>query len=290
MGMRQLKISKSITNRTSDGLDKYLQEISKIPLVTAEEEVELAIKIKTGDETALHRLVNGNLRFVVSVAKQYQHQGLNLADLIDEGNLGLIKAAMRFDETKGFKFISFAVWWIRQTILLSLAEQGRIIRMPLNKVGLNNRIVFARQLFEQQNEREPTAEELSEILELDLIDIIDTISNTQRHISMDSPVHEGEESTLVDTISDPNADATDINMEYKESLHQEVQIALSALTKKQRQIICYFFGIGMENCLSLEDIALMLNLTRERVRQIKEKAITRLKLTDCSNHLKGFLG
>jgi len=238
----------------------------------------------------LHRLVNGNLRFVVSVAKQYQHQGLNLADLIDEGNLGLIKAAMRFDETKGFKFISFAVWWIRQSILLSLAEQGRIIRMPLNKVGLNTKIVNARQLFEQQNEREPTAEELSEILELDLTDIINTISNAQRHISMDSPIKEGEDSTLVETISDPNADATDYKNEYTESLSQEIQIALSALTKKQRQIICYFFGIGMEHGLSIDDIALMLNITRERVRQIKDKAITRLKLTDCSNHLKGFLG
>ncbi len=290
MGMRQLKISKSITNRTNDGLDKYLQEISRVRLVSPDEEAALAVKIKLGDEAALHRLINGNLRFVVSVAKQYQNQGLNLSDLINEGNVGLIKAAMRFDETKGFKFISFAVWWIRQSILLSLAEQGRIVRLPLNKIGLNNKINIARQNFEQQNEREPSEEELSEILDIDLTEIKEMLASAQRSVSMDSPIQEGEEGSLADVMSNPNADSTDKQVDYIESLQKEVQIAMRTLTDKQKKVVCYFFGIGVEHCLTLEDIGERFNLTRERVRQIKDKALIKMKSAQSCQNLKVFLG
>ena len=290
MGMRQLKISKSITNRANDGLDKYLQEISRVRLISPDEEAALAVKIKQGDEAALHRLINGNLRFVVSVAKQYQNQGLNLSDLINEGNVGLIKAAMRFDETKGFKFISFAVWWIRQSIILSLAEQGRIVRLPLNKIGLNNKINIARQNFEQQNEREPSEEELSDILDINLAEIKEMLASNQRSISMDSPLQEGEEGSLVDIMSNPNADCTDKQVDYIESLQKEVQLAMRTLTDKQKKVVCYFFGIGVEHCLTLEDIGERFNLTRERVRQIKDKAIIKMKSAQSSQNLKVFLG
>ncbi len=290
MGMRQLKISKSITNRANDGLDKYLQEISRVRLISPDEEAALAVKIKQGDEAALHRLINGNLRFVVSVAKQYQNQGLNLSDLINEGNVGLIKAAMRFDETKGFKFISFAVWWIRQSIILSLAEQGRIVRLPLNKIGLNNKINIARQNFEQQNEREPSEEELSDILDIDLTEIKQMLASTQRSVSMDSPLQDGEEGSLVDIMSNPNADCTDKQVDYIESLQKEVQLAMRTLTDKQKKVVCYFFGIGVEHCLTLEDIGERFNLTRERVRQIKDKAIIKMKSAQSCQNLKVFLG
>ena len=290
MGMRQLKISKSITNRANDGLDKFLQEISRVRLISPDEEAALAVKIKQGDEAALHRLINGNLRFVVSVAKQYQNQGLNLSDLINEGNVGLIKAAMRFDETKGFKFISFAVWWIRQSIILSLAEQGRIVRLPLNKIGLNNKINIARQNFEQQNEREPSEEELSDILDIDLTEIKQMLASTQRSVSMDSPLQDGEDGSLVDIMSNPNADCTDKQVDYIESLQKEVQLAMRTLTDKQKKVVCYFFGIGVEHCLTLEDIGERFNLTRERVRQIKDKAIIKMKSAQSCQNLKVFLG
>ena len=290
MGMRQLKISKSITNRTNDGLDKYLQEISRVRLVSPDEEAALAVKIKQGDEAALHRLINGNLRFVVSVAKQYQNQGLNLSDLINEGNVGLIKAAMRFDETKGFKFISFAVWWIRQSILLALAEQGRIVRLPLNKIGLNNKINIARQNFEQQNEREPSEEELSDMLDIDLTEVKDMLASAQRSVSMDSPLQEGEEGSLADVMCNPNADSTDKQVDYIESLQKEVQLAMRTLTDKQKKVVCYFFGIGVEHCLTLEDIGERFNLTRERVRQIKDKALKKMKSAQSCQNLKVFLG
>ena len=290
MGMRQLKISKSITNRANDGLDKYLQEISRVRLISPDEEAALAVKIKQGDEAALHRLINGNLRFVVSVAKQYQNQGLNLSDLINEGNVGLIKAAMRFDETKGFKFISFAVWWIRQSIILSLAEQGRIVRLPLNKIGLNNKINIARLNFEQQNEREPSEEELSDILDIDLTEIKQMLASTQRSVSMDSPLQDGEDGSLVDIMSNPNADCTDKQVDYIESLQKEVQLAMRTLTDKQKKVVCYFFGIGVEHCLTLEDIGERFNLTRERVRQIKDKAIIKMKSAQSCQNLKVFLG
>jgi len=290
MGLRQLKITKSITNRASDGLDRYLYEISKVPLISAEEEAILAMEIKAGNENALHRLVNGNLRFVVSVAKQYQNQGINLADLINEGNLGLIKAATRFDETKGFKFISYAVWWIRQFIMLSLAEQGRVVRLPLNKVGLSNRINTARQIFEQQNEREPSEEELAEILELDLNDVKEMMESSQRSVSMDSPIQEGEDGCLVDTMINPNAESADKKLEHFESLQKEIYHSLQYLTDKQKKIICYFYGIGVDHCLTLEDIGDKFNLTSERVRQIKDKAITRIRSLDCCKELKFYLG
>ncbi len=290
MGMRQLKISKSITNRANDGLERYLQEISKVSLVSADEEAALAIRIKEGDEAALHRLINGNLRFVVSVAKQYQNQGMNLSDLINEGNVGLIKAAMRFDETKGFKFISFAVWWIRQSIMLSLAEQGRIVRLPLNKIGLNNKINTARQAFEQQNEREPSEEELSELLDIDLTEIKEMLSSAQKSISMDSPLQDGEDASLADVMCNPNADSTDKQVDYFESLQKEIQMAMRTLTDKQKKVVCYFYGIGVEHCLTLEDIGERFNLTRERVRQIKDKAIFKMRTAQSCQDLKVFLG
>ena len=290
MGLRQLKITKSITNRSNDGLDRYLTEISRVPLISADEEAILAQQIKLGNEDALHSLVNGNLRFVVSVAKQYQNQGMNLADLINEGNVGLIKAAMRFDETKGFKFISFAVWWIRQSIMLSIADQGRIVRLPLNKVGLSNKLNIARQAFEQENEREPCEEELSDILDLDLTDIKDMLYSAQKSVSMDSPIQDGMDNSLVDVMANPNADNADKQLEHFESLQQEIQIALRSLTDRQKKIICYFYGIGVEHCLTLEDIGERFNLTRERVRQIKDKAIFKMRNTQCFNELRVFLG
>ena len=290
MSMRQLKITKSITNRESQSLEKYLQEIGKVELITPEEEVKLATLIKQGCQRSLDRLTKANLRFVVSVAKQYQNQGLSLPDLINEGNLGLIKAAQRFDETRGFKFISYAVWWIRQSILQALAEQSRIVRLPLNKVGLTNRIQKAFSLLEQQYEREPSAEELAEVLEMDLEEVAATLGINARHVSMDSPLSEGEENTLIDVLENPNAEKTDGDLDHKESLKTEIDRSLKTLTERQKEVICYFFGIGVDHPMSLEDIGERFNLTRERVRQIKDKAITKLKTSNRCKLLRTYLG
>ncbi len=290
MSMRQLKISKSITNRESQSLEKYLQEIGKVDLITPEEEVQLAIRIKQGDMKALDRLTKANLRFVVSVAKQYQNQGLSLPDLINEGNLGLIKAAQRFDETRGFKFISYAVWWIRQSILQALAEQSRIVRLPLNKVGLTNRINKAYQQLEQEYEREPSAEELAELLELDTEEVAATLGMSARHVSMDSPISEGEEGTLVDVMMNPNAEMADEDIVNRQSLKLEIERSLNTLTERQQEVIRYFFGIGIDHPMSLEDIGDRFCLTRERVRQIKDKAINRLKNASRSKLLRSYLG
>lgn len=290
MSMRQLKITKSITNRESQSLEKYLQEIGKVDLITPEEEVALALRIRLGDQSALDRLVKSNLRFVVSVAKQYQNQGLTLPDLINEGNLGLIKAALRFDETRGFKFISYAVWWIRQSILQSLAEQSRIVRLPLNKVGLTNRISKAYQQLEQTFEREPTPEELADILEIGIDEVTATMSVGFRHISMDTPLSEGEDGTLLDLMENPNAERTDEKLVHHESLRMEIERSLCTLTERQKEVVCYFFGIGVDHPLSLEDIGERFHLTRERVRQIKDKAIIKLRSTNRCKHLRFYLG
>lgn len=290
MSMRQLKITKSITNRESQSLEKYLQEIGKVDLITPEEEVVLALRIRLGDQSALDRLVKSNLRFVVSVAKQYQNQGLTLPDLINEGNLGLIKAALRFDETRGFKFISYAVWWIRQSILQSLAEQSRIVRLPLNKVGLTNRISKAYQQLEQAFEREPTPEELADILEIGIDEVTATMSVGFRHISMDTPLSEGEDGTLLDLMENPNAERTDEKLVHHESLRMEIERSLRTLTERQKEVVCYFFGIGVDHPLSLEDIGERFHLTRERVRQIKDKAIIKLRSTNRCKHLRFYLG
>ncbi len=290
MSMRQLKITKSITNRESQSLEKYLQEIGKVELISPEEEVKLAIRIKQGDQKALDKLTKANLRFVVSVAKQYQNQGLTLPDLINEGNLGLIKAAQRFDETRGFKFISYAVWWIRQSILQALAEQSRIVRLPLNKVGLTNRIQKAYSQLEQEFEREPSAEELAEMLELDIEEVSSTLGIGGRHISVDTPLSEGEDNTLIDVLENPNAERAELNIEHKESLKQEIDRSLKTLTERQKEVICFFFGIGVDHPMSLEDIGERFNLTRERVRQIKDKAITKLRSNSRSKMLRSYLG
>lgn len=290
MSMRQLKITKSITNRESQSLEKYLQEIGKVELISPEEEVKLATLIKQGDQRALDRLTKANLRFVVSVAKQYQNQGLSLPDLINEGNVGLIKAAQRFDETRGFKFISYAVWWIRQSILQALAEQSRIVRLPLNKVGLTNRIQKAYSLLEQQYEREPSAEELAEVLEMDIEEVASTLGINARHVSMDSPLAEGEENTLIDVLENPNAAKTDEELYHNESLKTEIDRSLKTLTERQKEVICFFFGIGVDHPMSLEDIGEKFSLTRERVRQIKDKAITKLKASNRCQLLRTYLG
>jgi RNA polymerase primary sigma factor len=288
--MRQLKISKSITNRESQSLEKYLQEIGKVDLITPEEEVKLAVLIKQGNQQALHRLTKANLRFVVSVAKQYQNQGLTLPDLINEGNLGLIKAAQRFDETRGFKFISYGVWWIRQSILQALAEQSRIVRLPLNKVGLTNRISRAYSQLEQEFEREPTAEELAHLLDIETEEVAATLSVAARHVSMDSPLADGEESTLIDVLENPNADSTDKDINFNVSLKTEINRSLSTLTERQKDVIRYFFGLGVDHPLSLEDIGVHFNLTRERVRQIKDKALIKLRATSRCKLLRDYLG
>ena len=286
--MRQLKITKSITNRESASLDKYLQEIGKEDLITVEEEVELAQRIRKGDQKALEKLTRANLRFVVSVAKQYENQGLSLPDLINEGNLGLIKAAEKFDETRGFKFISYAVWWIRQSILQALAEQSRIVRLPLNQVGSLNKINKAFSRFEQENERRPSPEELAESLDLPAEKVADTLRVSGRHISVDAPFVEGEDNSLLDVLvndDSPVADRTLIN----ESLSTEVERALSTLTERERDIIKLFFGINTQE-MTLEEIGEKFGLTRERVRQIKEKAIRRLRHSSRSKLLKTYLG
>ena len=288
--MRQLKITKSITNRESQSLEKYLQEIGKVDLLTAEEEVDLAKKIKQGDERALEKLTKANLRFVVSVAKQYQNQGLSLSDLINEGNLGLIKAGQRFDETRGFKFISYAVWWIRQSILQALAEQSRIVRLPLNKVGSLNKINKAFSALEQQYEREPSPEELAEVLEINTEEVETTLGIAARHVSVDAPFVEGEDNSLLDVIPNSGASATDDALEYKESLRKEIDRSLSTLTDRQKDVIKLYFGIGVEHPMSLEDIGERFSLTRERVRQIKDKAINKLRGATRSKLLKSYLG
>ena len=290
MSMRQLKITKSITNRESQSLEKYLQEIGKVELISSEEEVKLATLIKQGDQKALDRLTKANLRFVVSVAKQYQNQGLSLPDLINEGNVGLIKAAQRFDETRGFKFISYAVWWIRQSILQSLAEQSRIVRLPLNKVGLTNRVQKAFSLLEQQFEREPSAEEIAELLQIDLEEVSATLNISSRHISMDNPISEGEDGTLLDVMENPNAEKTDGLLMHDQSLKTEIDRSLKTLTERQKEVICFFFGIGVDHPMSLEDIGERFHLTRERVRQIKDKAITKLRANNRSGLLRSYLG
>ena len=286
--MRQLKITKSITNRESASLDKYLQEIGKEELITVEEEVELAQRIKKGDQAALEKLTRANLRFVVSVAKQYQNQGLSLPDLINEGNLGLIKAAEKFDETRGFKFISYAVWWIRQSILQALAEQSRIVRLPLNQVGSLNKINKAFSKFEQEHERKPSPEELAESLELPADKVADTMRVSGRHVSVDAPFVDGEDNSLLDVLvnnDSPNADRSLIN----ESLAREIHRALATLTERESDIVRLFFGIGCQE-MTLEEIGERFGLTRERVRQIKEKAIRRLRHTSRSKLLKSYLG
>ena len=290
MSMRQLKITKSITNRESQSLERYLQEIGKVDLITAEEEVSLAVLIRQGDERALEKLTKANLRFVVSVAKQYQNQGLSLSDLINEGNLGLIKAAQRFDETRGFKFISYAVWWIRQSILQALAEQSRIVRLPLNKVGLSNRISRAYSQLEQEFEREPSTEELAELLEIGLDEVESTLGVASRHISVDAPFAEGEDNSLLDVLTNPNAESTDSNLDHLDSLRCEIAHAMSTLSERQQDVIKLYFGIAVEHPMSLEDIGERFALTRERVRQIKDKAIGQLRKTNTCGVLRTYLG
>ncbi|MFM2135645.1 MAG: hypothetical protein RL021_1045 [Bacteroidota bacterium] len=287
--MRQLKITKQVTNRETASLDKYLQEIGRVELITAEEEVRLAQLIKKGDPRALERLTKANLRFVVSVAKQYQNQGLTLGDLINEGNLGLIKAAQRFDETRGFKFISYAVWWIRQSILQALAEQSRIVRLPLNKIGSINKINKTFSKLEQEYEREPSPEEIADAMSLNLDDIKEALRTSGRHVSMDAPLTQGEDGTLIDVLGDddqPNPDHSLIT----ESLRREVERALFTLTTREADVIRLYFGLAGEQPMTLEEIGERFDLTRERVRQIKEKAIRRLKHTSRSKILKTYLG
>ena len=285
--MRQLKITKSITNRESASLDKYLQEIGRKDLITVDEEVELAQRIKQGDQAALDKLVSANLRFVVSVAKQYQNQGLSLPDLIDEGNLGLIKTAQKFDETRGFKFISYAVWWIRQSILQALAEQSRIVRLPLNQVGSLNKIGKALQRFEQENERRPSASELADQLDVPVEKIADTMKVSGRHVSVDAPFVDGEDNSLLDVLPNDDSPMADASLN-QESLAKEVNRALDQLNPRERDILKMFFGIGCQE-MTLEEIGAKFDLTRERVRQIKEKAIRRLK-GQKSKLLKAYLG
>jgi RNA polymerase primary sigma factor len=288
--MRQLKISKSITNRESPSLEKYLLEIGRVDLVSAEEEVALANRIKKGDKEALDRLVKGNLRFVVSVAKQYQGQGLSLSDLINEGNIGLMKSAERFDDTRGFKFISFAVWWIRQSILQAIAINSRMIRLPLNKVIINNKIQKTQSLLEQEFGRAPSEEELAETLNMELEEVTASLSINSRHVSLDVPFSEDEDSTLLDTLENPNAENTDGEMYHLDSLKLEITRSMSVLTERQKETLHYFFGIGIDRPLSLEDIAERFHLTPERVRQIKDKALTKLRSNKSVNLLRDYLG
>ena len=287
--MRQLKITKQVTNRETASLDKYLQEIGKVDLITAEEEVELAQKIRAGDEFALDKLTKANLRFVVSVAKQYQNQGLTRPDLINEGNLGLIKAARRFDETRGFKFISYAVWWIRQSILQALAEQSRIVRLPLNKIGSINKINKMYAFLEQANERVPSAEEIAKELDMTISDVKESMKNSGRHVSMDAPLVEGEDSNLYDVLRSGESPNPDKNL-LQESLRTEIGRSLETLTPREADVVRLYFGLGEKHAMTLEEIGETFDLTRERVRQIKEKAIRRLKHTSRSKILKTYLG
>lgn len=287
--MRQLKISKQITNRESQSLDKYLQEIGKVDLITSDVEVELAKRIREGDQIALEKLTKANLRFVVSVAKQYQNNGLTLGDLINEGNLGLIKAAKRFDETRGFKFISYAVWWIRQSIMQALAEQSRIVRLPLNRVGSLNKISKTFSDLEQKFQREPSSEELAEVLQITTEEVTDTMKISGRHVSMDAPFVNGEENSLLDVLANESEETPDSGLMI-DSLRREVQRALSTLTQREADVISFYFGLNGENAMTLEEIGEKYSLTRERVRQIKEKATRRLRHSSRSNTLKPYLG
>jgi len=288
--MRQLKITKSITNRESQSLEKYFQEISKVDLLSPDEEVDLAQRIKQGDQLALEKLTKANLRFVVSVAKQYQNRNLSLNDLINEGNLGLVKAAQKFDETRGFKFISYAVWWIRQSIMQALAEQSRIVRLPLNKVGSLTKIQRTFSDLEQVFEREPTAAELATVLDMEEKEIRDTLSVAPKHVSVDAPFVDGESNSLLDVLEDKDADKADRGMAYTNSLNIETERALSTLTERERKVVKMFFGIGMESQMSLEKIADTLGLTRERIRQIKDMSIKKLRTTNKSKLLAEYLG
>ena len=287
--MRQLKITKQVTNRETASLDKYLQEIGKVDLITADEEVELAQRIKAGDQAALEKLTKANLRFVVSVAKQYQNQGLTLPDLINEGNLGLIKAAKRFDETRGFKFISYAVWWIRQSILQALAEQSRIVRLPLNKIGSINKINKAFAFLEQAHERQPSPEEIAKELDMTVEDVKQSLKNSGRHVSMDAPLIDGEDSNLYDVLRSGESPNPDRELLH-ESLRTEIERALETLTPREADVIRLYFGLAGQHSMTLEEIGETFDLTRERVRQIKEKAIRRLKHTSRSKILKTYLG
>ncbi len=287
--MRQLKITKQVTNRETASLDKYLQEIGKVDLITADEEVELAQRIKAGDQRALEQLTKANLRFVVSVSKQYQNQGLTLPDLINEGNLGLIKAAKRFDETRGFKFISYAVWWIRQSILQALAEQSRIVRLPLNKIGSINKINKTFAFLEQAHERPPSAEEIAKELDMTISDVKESMKNAGRHVSMDAPLIEGEDSNLYDVLRSGESPNPDRELLH-ESLKTEIERALETLTPREADVIRLYFGLANQHPMTLEEIGETFDLTRERVRQIKEKAIRRLKHTSRSRILKTYLG
>lgn len=287
--MRQLKITNSITNRESASMEKYMQEIGKIELVSAEEEVRLVKLIKNGDKNSLDRLVKANLRFVVSVAKQFQGQGLSLADLINEGNIGLIHSAQRFDHTRGFKFISFAVWWIRQSIIKALADQARMIRIPLNKVTLGNKIQKTSRLLEQELGRAPSLEELAVALSMDPHEVAFSLSNIHRHVSLDTPLSEEDDGTLLDTIKNLNVDNTDEELDHKQSLNLEIWRSLKTLTERQKETICYFFGIGIDSPLSLEAIGARFNLTIERVRQIRDKAIEKLRKNQNFSLLRSYL-
>lgn len=287
--MRQLKISKQITNRESQSLDKYLQEIGKVDLITAEMEVELAKRIKQGDAIALEKLTKANLRFVVSVAKQYQNNGLSLGDLINEGNVGLIKAAERFDETRGFKFISYAVWWIRQSILQALAEQARVVRLPLNRVGSLNKISRAFSELEQKFQREPSSDELAAVLDVSVDEIEKTIRSGGRQVSVDAPFVQGEENSLLDVLTSDQVDTPDMSL-MRDSLQREVNRALSTLTERESEVICDYFGLNGHTAMTLEEIGEKFSLTRERVRQIKEKATRRLRHTSRSKGLLTYLG
>ena len=287
--MRQLKILKNITNRESQSLDKYFQEIGKIDLITADDEVDLTIKIRGGDHLALEKLTKANLRFVVSVAKQYQNQGLSLGDLINEGNLGLIKAGQRFDETRGFKFISYAVWWIRQSIMQAIAEQSRIVRLPLNRVASLNKISKTFSELEQKYEREPSLDELAEVMDVSTAEVVGNMKISGRHISMDAPFRAGEENNLLDVLENENAESPDSSL-MRDSLRREVQRALSNLTQREADVISLYFGLNGEHSNTLVELGDKFNLTRERVRQIKEKAIRRLRHTSRSKALKTFLG
>jgi RNA polymerase primary sigma factor len=289
MSMRQLKITQSITNRESQSLEKYLQEIGKIGLISAEEEVHLSDLIKQGDKNAIQRLTKANLRFVVSVAKQYQNQGLSLPDLINEGNIGLINSVTRFDNTRGFKFISYAVWWIRQSIIQALAENARMVRMPLNKVSLNYRIQKAASLLEQNLERSPSAEELADVLSIDIKEISFNLAAGSRHVSLDSPVSDGEDGTLLDTLKSQDTETTDSKLNHTESLKLEIIRSMQYLTERQKETLCCFFGIGMQDSLSLDEIGRKFNLSSERVRQIKDKAIMKLRKRESSQLLRPYL-
>ncbi|MCS6991656.1 MAG: RNA polymerase sigma factor RpoD/SigA [Chitinophagales bacterium] len=286
--MRQLKITQQITARDNDSLERYLQEIGRIPLITPEEEVELARRIRAGDHDALEKLVKANLRFVVSVAKQYQHQGLSLSDLINEGNIGLIKAAQRFDESKGFKFISYAVWWIRQSILQALVEQARMVRLPLNKVGSLSKLNKIMIQFEQEHQREPSVEELAELMEVSVKDIQEILKGQYRHSSMDAPIRENEEGTMLDLYIDEDGEPTDREL-MRQSLRNEIKLVLQSLNKREAEVLECFFGINGP-AMSLDEIGMRLNLTRERVRQIKEKAIRRMRKSKLAQNLKVYLG